>query len=224
MELATEVYSLPQTVDRGDRRVTIHPAAVETPRGVVLVDVGFEGALDQFTDALADAGLALADVRAVLVTHQDGDHVGALREVVDRTGAVVYTHRECAPYVDGREHPIKAPEGERYPPVDVDVELVDGVRFRTAAGPMAVLFTPGHTPGHVSLHFPEAGLLLAADALTADDSGLAGPSEQFTPEMGRALDAAARLADHRIERVLCYHGGVVEADGDRVRAVVDDAR
>lgn len=224
MELARGVYSLAQTVDRGDRRVTIHPAAVETPTGTLLIDVGFPGAVDQFVTELESAGLALADVRAVVVTHQDGDHAGGLREIVDRTGAVVYAHGRCAPYVDGRKHPIKAPEGERYPPVDVDVELVDGVHFRTAAGPMTVAFTPGHTPGHISLYFPEQQLLLAADALTAADGGLQGPSEQFTPEMDRALDSAARLAEHSIERILCYHGGVVDANSDRIREVVREKR
>jgi glyoxylase-like metal-dependent hydrolase (beta-lactamase superfamily II) len=220
MELTTGVYALPETVERGDRTVTINPAAVETPTGVVLVDVGYAGALDQLADGLAEAGLGFDDVRAVLLTHQDGDHVGALRELVDRTGAVVYTHANCTPYVDGRKHPIKSPPGERYDPVDVDVELVDGVSFRTVAGPMDVMFTPGHAPGHVALHFPDADLLLAADALTADEDGLAGPSEEFTPEMDRALDSAARLADRGIERILCYHGGLVEADGDRIRQVV----
>jgi glyoxylase-like metal-dependent hydrolase (beta-lactamase superfamily II) len=224
MELATGVYSLPQTVARGDRDVTIHPAAVETPKGVLLVDVGFPGALDQYAAELSATGLALEDVCGIVITHQDGDHAGALREAVDRTGAVVYAHDACVPYLDGRKDPIKAPDGERYPPADVDVELVDGVRFRTEAGPMTVVFTPGHAPGHVSLYFPEERLVLAADALTADEDGLQGPSSQFTPEMDRALDSAERLAARDVERVLCYHGGVVDADGDRIQAVVDAMR
>jgi len=219
MELTSGVHALTETVERGDRSVTIHPAAVETPMGLLLVDAGYAGTLDQLDASLRDADLAIDDVRAVLVTHQDGDHAGALREVVDRTGAVVYAHANCVPYLDGRKEPIKS-EGERYSPVEVDVELVDGVSFRTAAGPMDAVFTPGHAPGHVSLHFPDADLLLAADALTADEDGLAGPSEQFTPEMDRALDSAARLADRGIERVLCFHGGFVAADSGRIREIV----
>lgn len=224
MTLPEGVHDLAQTVDQGGRAVTIHPAAVETPTGVVLVDVGYPGELDQLADGLAEAGLSLSDVRAALITHQDGDHAGALAELVERTGAVVYAHDACAPYVDGREHPIKSPEGQRYEPVDVDVELVDGVRFRTAAGPMDVVFTPGHAPGHVSLHFPDSGTLLAADALTADDAELQGPSEEFTLEMAEALDSAERLAERDIERILCYHGGYVEADSERVREVAASMR
>mgnify|MGYP006291950001 CR=1 FL=1 len=224
MSLPEAVHTLTQTVDQGDRTVTIHPAAVETPRGVLLVDVGYPGELDQVAAGLDSAGLTLEDVTGVLLTHQDGDHAGGLADLLDRTDATVYAHERCAPYVDGREDPIKSPAGERYPPAPVDVQLVGGERFRTDAGPMEVVFTPGHAPGHLSLYFPEEALLLAADALTADESGLAGPSEQFTLEMPQALDSAASLAERDIEQVLCFHGGLVAADSDRIAAVVDAAR
>lgn len=222
MSLPEAVHKLTQTVDQGDRTVTIHPAAVETPRGVLLVDVGYPGELDQVETGLDAAGLSLDDVTAVLLTHQDGDHAGGLSDLLDRTDATVYAHQNCAPYVDGREHPIKSPEGHRYPPADVDVQLVGGERFRTDAGLMDVVYTPGHAPGHLSLYFPPERLLLAADALTADESGLAGPSEQFTLEMDEALDSAASLAKRDVEQVLCFHGGLVAADGDRIAAVVDE--
>lgn len=221
MELTDGVYALSQTIEREGATQTFHPAAVETPKGLLLVDVGYDELRDQFGAALADAGFDWSDVASVLITHQDGDHAGALASVVDETGAVVYAHGECAPYLDGREEPIKSPDGQRYPPATVDVELVDGVTFATAAGPMEVLFTPGHAPGHVSLYFPEQALLLAADALTADESGLQGPSERFTPAMDRALDSASRLADREIERTLCFHGGLVDEGSDSIARLVE---
>lgn len=224
MEIAPGLHTFPQTITRDGQEVTIHPAAVETPRGVILIDVGFPGFLQLIGDNLAVADLDWDDVRAVLVTHHDGDHAGALADVVDRTGAVVYAHKRCAPYLDGRMDTEKSPEGERYPPADVDVELVEDVRFRTAAGPLEVVFTPGHTAGHVSLSVPGERLLLAADALTADEDGLAGPSEAFTLDVDEALDSTERLAALDIQRILCYHGGLVEADGERIREVVAEQR
>lgn len=220
MELATGIYALSQTVDRNGTERTFHPAAVTTPKGVVLVDAGDPGTLEQIEANLESEGLSLDDVRAVVMTHQDGDHAGALRAMVDRTGAVVYAHGRSAPYLDGREHPIKSPPGQRYDPVDVDVELVDGVAFRTDAGPMEVVYTPGHAPGHISLYVPDEQTLLAADALTADEDGLTGPNEEYTPEMDRALGSAERLAELDVEQVLCYHGGAVNADGARIREIV----
>lgn len=223
MELTTGVHAFPQTIEQNGVENTITPAAIETPKGIVLVDVGYQGLSEQIENNLGEAGWGWDEVGAVLLTHQDQDHVGSLRDVVDRTGAVVYAHERCTPYVDGRKHPIKAPAGERYPPVDVDVDIVGGVSFRTRAGPMDVVFTPGHAPGHICLHFPDEHLLLAADALIAED-GLGGPKPQYTPEMDEALESAEKLADLEIERILCYHGGAIDADGSDIRELVDSLR
>ena len=223
MELTAGVYAFPQTIERGDAATTIYPASVETPKGLVLIDTGFPGLTDQIESNLQEAGFDWEAVRGVVVTHQDGDHAGSLAAVVERTDATVYAHERCAPYVDGREDPIKSPDGERYPPAGVDVELVDGVRFRTAAGPMEAVHTPGHTPGHLSLYFPEQALLIAADALTADETGLQGPSEQYTLDMDEALASARALADREIDRTLCYHGGFVEDGSMRIADVTAPA-
>lgn len=222
MELTSGVYAFPQTVERGDTSTTVYPAAVETSKGVLLVDTGFAGLTDQVESNLAGAGFDWDDVGSVAVTHQDGDHAGSLAAVVERTGATVYAHERCAPHVDGRTEPIKSPADERYPPAEVDVELVGGVTFDTAAGPMEVVFTPGHAPGHVSLYLPDQALLLAGDALTADDDGLQGPSERYTLDMEEALDSARVLADREIRRTLCHHGGFVEEGADRIAGLAAD--
>jgi glyoxylase-like metal-dependent hydrolase (beta-lactamase superfamily II) len=224
MQITEGVYAFPQTVDRDGVERTFYPSAVETPKGLLLVDVGLPGLTDQVEANLANAGFDWRDVRAVVLTHQDGDHAGGLAGVLEHTDATVYAHERCAPYVDGREHPIKSSAGERYPPADVDVELVDGVSFRTTAGPMDVVFTPGHAPGHVSLHLPDAGLLLAGDATVADEAGLAGPNEQYTPDMSEALDSLDRLAGLDFDRTLCHHGGLVEEGIDRLAELVGELR
>jgi glyoxylase-like metal-dependent hydrolase (beta-lactamase superfamily II) len=224
MALPDTIHAFPQSMEREGETVTIHPAAVETPRGVVLLDVGFPGLLDQVSANLADAGFEWADVSAIFLTHHDGDHAGALEAVLERTDATVYAHEACAPHVDGREDTVKSPAGQRYPPAPVDVELVGGERFRTDAGPMEVHFTPGHTAGHCSLYFPDEAVLVAADALTADEDGLAGPSQEFTLDMEQALDSAAALADLDIEQILCFHGGLVAATGQTIADVVAQRR
>jgi len=210
MKLADGIYAFPQTITRNGGETTFHPAAVETDRGVLLVDVGFPHAIDQLSDHLAAVGHDWDAVWGVLLTHQDGDHASAAAAVRERADPVVFAHPECAPYVDGRLDPIKSDTGDRYPSVPVDVEVTDGTTVRTVAGPMEVVFTPGHAPGHLSLYFPEEKLLLAADALTASGDALAGPSEEFTLEMDAAIDSVGHLADYDVERTLCYHGGFVE--------------
>ncbi len=111
------------------------------------------------------------------------------------------------PAIEGDEELVKS---DRYPPVPVDVQVVDGVTLRTEAGPARVVETPGHTPGHVSVVLPDAELLIAGDAMTADENGLRGPDERFTPEMETAVDSVGKLSAFDTNRTLCYHGGFVE--------------
>ncbi|WP_302082556.1 MBL fold metallo-hydrolase [Salinibaculum rarum] len=222
MEITDGVYAFPQTIERDGAERTFYPSAVDTPTGLLLVDVGLQGQVEQIEANLTEAGFDWDDVRGVIITHQDGDHAGALSAVLERTDATVYTHAGCSPYVDGRKHPIKSSDDERYPPVGVDVALVGGVAFRTEAGPMDVVFTPGHTPGHISLHLPDAGVLLAADATVADEDGLAGPDERFTLDMDEALESLAKLATLEFDRTLCHHGGLVDEGTSRLAALVDD--
>jgi len=224
MQITDGVYAFPQTVDRDGGQRTFYPSAVETPKGLLLVDVGLPGLTDQIEANLADAGFDWRDVRAVVLTHQDGDHAGGTAELLDRADATVYAHAGCAPYVEGHESLLKMPDEERYPPVDVDVAIVGGVSFRTAAGPMDVVFTPGHTPGHISLHLPDAGLLIAADATVADEDGLAGPNPEFTLDVDEAIESLAPLAELEFDRTLCHHGGLVEEGNDRVHELVADRR
>lgn len=219
MELARGVHALEVSVQRGDRTVTFHPAAVETNHGTILVDVGLEDHVDTYIDALRDAAIDLDTVTKIVVTHQDGDHAGALAEIADATDATVYAHRLATPFINGERDLVKS--DDRYPPVPVDVQVVEDVSFRTWAGQMDVVFTPGHTPGHISLYFPDADLLLAADALTAADGHLQGPSEQFTIDWDQAIDSVASLADRRVARTLCYHGGLTDDGTARIEAIAD---
>ena len=223
MELTEGVYEFPLELDAGDERFVVHPSGVETAKGLVLFDAGTPGSVAHLERAMAEDGFDLGDVRSLVLTHQDPDHAGGAAELVERTDATVYAHRADAPAIDGSSRPIKVGES-RYPPVTVDVELGGGEAFDSVAGPAEVIPTHGHTPGHVSIHLPDAGLLLAADALTAPEGRLAGPREEMTPDLASATDAVFELSTLAFDATLCYHGGFVEQGADAVAAVFDDLR
>jgi glyoxylase-like metal-dependent hydrolase (beta-lactamase superfamily II) len=226
MSLPEAVHDLAIPYERGEMTLELHPVAVETDHGVVLVDVGLPGAVSEISEAFEEAGLSLEAVETVLLTHHDGDHAGALAELEAEVDALVVAHRDEAPYVDGRRQPVKTDaEDERYPPATVDLELVGEETFDTAAGPMRVVETPGHSPGHCSLYFPEERLLLAADALVADadDGRLHGPKPQYTPDEARAAESVAALAELDVDRTLCYHGGLVDDGSDRIADLASDS-
>ena len=216
------LHRLPLEVELNGRPLRLEPAAIETDRGLLLVDTGLPGTLDELTAQLADVGFGLSDVATVLLTHQDADHAGNLAALGDSvaTAPFVVAHEAAARIVDGRESPRGSDgDDDRYPPARVDLELAGEASISTRLGPARVLPTPGHTPGHVSVYLPDEKFLIAADALTADDGHLEGPRPDVTEDLATAYSSVERLADLDVERTLCYHGGLVDAGRDRIAAI-----
>lgn len=218
MELTDGVYGLPLHVSLDDREMTLNPVAVETQKGLLLVDVGLPDGIDDLAAGLDSEGLALEDVWAILVTHQDLDHAGCLATVIEHTDATVFAHETEAPYLEGETELVKssAEQPMELEPTTVDVTLTGGETFATAAGPMQTVATPGHSPGHISLYFPDAELLVSADALNVDDGNLIGPREDVTADMETAWDSVGRLTEFDIAETFCFHGGYVNAGTDRI--------
>lgn len=104
--------------------------------------------------------------------------------------SLVLAHIDEAPYIAGDRDLIKGSLGS-YLPVSVDIEVVDDVKLRTAAGTVWIVATPGHTPGHISIYVPNQEVLLAADAITAEGE-FDGPNEGATVDMVEATDSISR--------------------------------
>jgi glyoxylase-like metal-dependent hydrolase (beta-lactamase superfamily II) len=135
-----------------------------------------------------DASRLLASLRAVgvppdrighiAVTHCHTDHTGVLAALVGATGARVYSHpidagiiRAGAERPRGRAHGVlgrimlaMAGRPSLADAAPVDVEIGDGQEI-PASGGLRCVHTPGHTAGHVSFLWPEAGgVLFVGDA------------------------------------------------------------
>ncbi len=221
MTLPGYVHTFPFEVEIIGREMTLHPAAIETERGLLLLDAGMPHTVGAIVDGIEETEFAVEAVDMVLATHQDGDHAGGISEIVERSGATVLAHETAAPVVDGCERPRTATDEERYPPVRVDVEFNGRLTIDTRAGPAEVIETLGHTPGHVSVYLPGERLLIAADALGIyPDVGLAAPEDEVTMVPDRALASIERLSELAIDSILCYHGGLTEKGSDRLAEIV----
>lgn len=218
MKIADGIYGLPQTLKLGEQEEEIYPLAVEDNEGLILIDAGLPGNLEVIEENLQEHGFSLEDVEKLILTHQDFDHCGCAAELVEETDVTVFAHEDDAPAIDGREDPIKGEE--RYPALDVDVELVGGETIRAKDIELEIIHTPGHTPGHISIL--TEGLLIAGDAVNVEEDGFSGPRERFTPEMEEATESVYKLSFTEYEKVHCFHGGTVEASNEDVKEISDD--
>ena len=164
MRVADDVFVLP--IPRGQREAEGFlnlTLVLDEENGNTLVDTGLPGQAEAIAAALDEAGIGVRDLRRIIFTHQDLDHVGSGAALVRQSSARVLAHAADAPHIEGELRPLKiTPEMlerrpqmrevlERLEPVRVDELLEDGERLNLAGGIRAI-FTPGHTPGHLSLY------------------------------------------------------------------------
>lgn len=236
MRITDSVYVLPipRSPQEPDSYLNL-TLVTDEENGTTLVDAGLPDQTEAIGAALAEAGTGVRDLRRIIFTHQDLDHVGSGAALVRQSGARVLAHPADAPYIEGRLRPLKpSPEMlkqrphmrkvlERLEPVAVDEQVEDGSRL-ALAGETRVVFTPGHTPGHISLYLVGPKILIAGDALTAEGGYLNGPNPSVTLDMRTAVQSTQRLADLDIDTIICYHGGVVSEDANRqLRRVIREA-
>ncbi len=168
---------------------------------ITLVDTGLPGSEETIFATLESLGRPPEDVKVVLITHADRDHVGALTAIVEATGAKVYAPDGEADVVEG-----KAPgrSGDLLPGISVERRLKDGESLALHGG-VQVVGTPGHTLGHVAFYLPREGVLLAGDCLNNVD-GLAGSMPQYTADAAQARQAVRRVAQLRPGTICFGHG------------------
>jgi glyoxylase-like metal-dependent hydrolase (beta-lactamase superfamily II) len=235
MQLNDDVHVLALSTVRDGQTRTLNLSLIMDPaQGSTLVDTGLPGQLDAIASALAQAGVGLQDLKRIVLTHQDVDHVGSLPDLVQATGARVLAHEVEVPFIDGTERPrFDRPEFlqafpqmaaflERLRQVRVDEALPDGARLDVAGG-VRVVATPGHTVGHMCLYLERTRTVIAGDALVAEDGELRGPSPTATADMPTAVRSVRRLAELDVDAIVCYHGGVVTDDaGGQLLRVADE--
>lgn len=230
MRLADGVEMLELPIRSFTGQNIIHPTLTWDDDTVVLVDAGFPGQLQQIREAMARAGVSFDRLDKVIVTHQDIDHIGGLPDIILESShkVEVLSHEEEKPYIEGRKPLIKMnqarlskrlvslPEEQRQqaealfanpPKASVDTAVADG-EILPYCGGITVIFTPGHTPGHICLYLNKSKILVTGDALVAADGELRGPNPGATYDMDAALKSLKKLTRYDIETVICYPGGV----------------
>jgi len=141
-------------------------------RSALMVDPG-----DEAERLLAAADALGVQVEAILLTHCHFDHIGAVAPVARATGAPVYCPQIERPLLVDINNWVPPGFGpfESYEP---EHALSGGERLRLAGLDIQVLFTPGHSPGHLTFAIAPAASAPVADgpgAPGADGADAAGP-------------------------------------------------
>src|SRR5918996_1981876 len=128
-------------------------------RGLV-IDPGDES--DRIVGAIDQLGI---EVEAILITHCHFDHIGAVAPVAEATKAPVYCPEIEVPVLADIMSFVPWPGFGPYDSYDADEKVSGGEHLELAGFEVDVLFTPGHSPGHVTYAIPDEATLFSGDVL-----------------------------------------------------------
>lgn len=149
----------------GQLQTNCYIAGCEQTREAIVIDPG-----DEVGKILADIERFKLKVTHILNTHAHFDHIGANAALVKATGAPLAIHSLDLPL-------LKERGGAKYfgfeipQSPDPDELLEAGSKIPFGKYTLRTLFTPGHTPGHVSFYEPREGALFDGDVLFAGGVG-----------------------------------------------------
>jgi glyoxylase-like metal-dependent hydrolase (beta-lactamase superfamily II) len=136
----------------------------EDTRDAVVIDANLEP--QQVIRLVRDRGV---NVKAILLTHTDVDHIAGLPELIEAIGPVPVAVHDAEKLVVIQGKPLRRQFPVGSPMVAATDSLLEGAPYRAGSLSFDVLHTPGHSPGGVSLKIGD--FVFTGDALFAGSIG-----------------------------------------------------
>jgi hydroxyacylglutathione hydrolase len=197
-----------RTFTVGPVQENCHVARRGGAREAIVIDPGDEAPL--LIDAVADL-----DVAAILLTHTHFDHVGAVAPLARATGAEVWCPEIEVPVLADIMRFVPWPGFGPYESYDADHTVAGGERLELAGFEIDVIFTPGHSPGHVTYAIPAEQAIFSGDVLFEGSIGRTDLPGGDTATLMRTL---ASLVESLPDETVVYPGHMGNTTIGRERA------
>ncbi len=157
----------------------VHAFLIDDGSSLTLIDTLWDNDGAHVVRAIEGIGRRISDLQNIVITHAHRAHLGGLAALKKRSGARVFAHEWEADIIAGQRKAQAVTPIPRRPfrayhlqlglalgfgshaPCQVDAFIREGDRI----GPLEVLHTPGHSPGHLALYWRERNALFAGDTL-----------------------------------------------------------
>lgn len=154
-------------------------------------------------------------VDAILLTHTHFDHIGAVAPVAGATGAPVYCPRIEVPVLADIMSYVPWPGFGPFESYEADHTVEGGETLELAGLSFEVIFTPGHSPGHVTYALAAEDAIFSGDVLFQGSVGRVDLPGGDWPTLLRSIES---LIDRFPEETKVYPGHMAITSLGRERA------
>ena len=227
------------------------PYFIASKGETMLVDCGWntDDGYAAIREQLGEIGSDISEIRDLVITHAHPDHCGLAGRLKAETGCTVWMHEREVGFLGSRHnspenlqeemdrwftrHGVPAgdrPEIERGPmpmphfvaPVEPDRPVKGGERLSVGDFVFEVIWTPGHSPGHVCLYEPNHRLLLSGDhVLPVITPNVSLHPQQRNNPLGEYISSLERVAQLKVDRMLPAHEWDIDWFQRRIRELKD---
>ena len=146
----------------------VYPTVIKDGNNLTLIDTGYPKQIEYIKSALEKDGLDINNIKTIILTHQDIDHIGNVKDILNLVPDIeIISYNEEADYINGNKTPCKVEYMERNldkmdekgkkfyhlfktffenNKINVDNVVKNGDVISKGEA-MQVIATPGHTPG-----------------------------------------------------------------------------
>jgi hydroxyacylglutathione hydrolase len=175
---------------------------------VLVVDPGEEA------ERILAAAREMGEVEAILLTHCHFDHIGAVAPLAAATGAPVYCPEIEVPVLADVMAYVPWEGFGPYESYDADETVAGGETLELAGLELDVIFTPGHSPGHVTYSVRGEEALFSGDVLFQGSVGRVDLPGGDGPTL---MDSIGRLLDSHPDETVVHpgHMGITTLGAER---------
>jgi glyoxylase-like metal-dependent hydrolase (beta-lactamase superfamily II) len=216
---------------------------VATPEGITVIDAGLPGNWNDLIVELTSMGRSPDDIRGVILTHGDSDHIGFAERLRREYGVPVFVHAADAERAKGnvkgtlRKQKVRMggllsflayalrKNGLRTTYLTEVTEVGDGATLDLPGSPQ-IIGLPGHSAGSIAVYVPVVDAVLVGDGLTTRHvlTGVRGPQPApFTDEPEQAIASLRALVPTSATWVLPGHGAPWSGGVEAAVAAVETA-
>jgi hydroxyacylglutathione hydrolase len=164
----------------------------------LIVDPGDEA--ERILAAAEELGVT---IDGILLTHTHFDHIGAVAPIAKATGAPVWCPEIEAPVLADINSFVPWPGFGPFESYDADHTVAGGEKLDLAGMEIDVIFTPGHSPGHVTYSVPDEAAIFSGDV---PFQGSVGRTDLPGGDWATLLESIRTLVDSHPPETTVYPG------------------